>query len=308
MAERKLTARAARAYVSYVAKKFLHDEPQHVRRRGGGLTNFIYQIDLRHQSLIVRVHPDLQKLQTFERPCRAMQLAHGAGIPVPHVVHVGADPYPFMILENVRGVVGTQAHDRNGTLRQIGELAARIHSIQMQGFGPSALDPASSNSPRRHSWGSHLEGDLHASERIATLEKLGMFLPDNAEKMRRTLAHMSGWRRNPVLHHGDMRLKNVIVDDAGKISAVLDWDDCTASVPAYGDLTVALHDLNIDEKQLLLQGYGYGPRELTKAIPYMRLLTALNYTPFIVALAERGDKTHLSWLRARMAGDFNLYQ
>lgn len=308
MALQKLSARAARAYVTHIAKKFLHHDPLHVRRRGGGLSNFVYLIQLRDQSLIVRMHPEAQQLQTFQRQRRAMQLAHGAGIPVPHVVHVGADPYPFMVVENVRGVVGTHAHDRIGALRQIGELTARIHGIQMQGFGPSALDPPSTGAPRRHTWGAHLEGDLHASERIATLEKLGMFLPDNAEKMRRTLAHMGGWRRNPVLHHGDMRLKNVIVDEAGKISAVIDWDNCTASVPALFDLAVALHDLNIDEKQVLLQGYGYGPRELTKAIAYMRLLNALNYTPFIVALAERGDKTHLNWLRARMAGDFNLYQ
>ena len=112
-----------------------------------------------------------------------------------------------------------------------------------------------------------------------------MFLPDNAKKMRQILAHMSSWRRNPVLHHGDMRLKNVIVDPQGEVIAVLDWEHCTSSVPALWDLSVALHDLTIDEKQAFLQGYGYGPRELKKSIGYMRLLNALNYAPFIVGAA-----------------------
>ena len=50
------------------------------------------------------------------------------------------------------------------------------------------------------------------------MERLGMFLPDNADKMRQILLHMFTWRRNPVLHHGDMRLKNIIVDQHGSIA------------------------------------------------------------------------------------------
>lgn len=310
MATQKLSARAARAYVTHLARTVLRQEPDQVRRRGGGLTNFVYQVDIGDQSLIIRINGDPHKLPVFEREQRVMKLARDAGLPVPLVLHVGADPHPFMVLHNVRGSVGTHAYDRIGTVRQMGELTARIHQIQTNGFGPAALDAASkkSQTPLRNSWGAHLEGDLHASVRLDALERLEMFLPDNAEKMRKTLAHMSSWRRNPVLHHGDMRLKNIIVDHEGKIAAVLDWENCTSSVPALWDLSLALHDLTIDEKQAFLQGYGYGPRELTKSITYMRLLNAINYAPFIQALADHGEKSKLNWLRVRFAGDFNLYQ
>jgi aminoglycoside phosphotransferase (APT) family kinase protein len=305
----KLTTRAAHAYVIDVAAKALRKTPQHARRRGGGLTNLVYQVDVDDRSVIVRVNADPDKLQVFRRERQAMALARSARLPVPRVLHVGADPHPFMILDNVRGVVGTHAYDKVGTVRQMGEITARIHSIQLPGFGPAAVDARFAGAaPRRHSWGAHLEADLHASQRIEALQRLGMFLPDNADRMRQVLAHMSGWRRNPVLHHGDMRLKNVIVAPQGKVIGVLDWEHCTSSVPALWDLSVALHDLTIDEKQAFLQGYGYGPRELTKSIGYMRLLNALNYTPFIVAAAERGETAKLNWYRARFAGNFNLYQ
>lgn len=305
----KLTARAVRDYVMQVARKVLRRDPDHIRRRGGGLTNLVYQVDLDDRSVIVRINADPHKLKVFERERRAMKLARDARLPVPRVLHVGADPHPFMVLENVRGAVGTHAYDRIGTVRQMGGIAARIHRIQMTGFGPAAIDAAlGPGVARRHSFGAHLEKDLDASERIATLERLGMFLPDNANKMREILAHMSTWRRNPVLHHGDLRLKNVIVDPDGRIVAVLDWENCTSSVPALWDLSISLHDLTIDEKQAFLQGYGYGPRELTKSIGYMRLLNALNYTPFIAAMAEGNEKAKLNWHRARFAGDFNLYQ
>lgn len=305
----KLSARAARAYVMRVANSVLRQPPYHVRRRGGGLTNVVYQLDLPDQKLIVRVNPDPAKLQTFLREQRAIALARNAGIPTPYVLHVGADPYPYMIQEHVRGIIGTHWARRIDVVRQMGELTARIHRIPMRAFGPSALDAVTSRrAPRRASWGAHLEADLNASERLQSMERLGMFLPDNAEKLQRTLAHMATWRRNPVLHHGDMRLKNVLVDDEGKIVAVLDWDNCTASVPALWDLSIALHDLNIDEKQAFVQGYGYSPRDITKSIAYLRLLNALNYAPVIQAMAERGEKIKLSWHRVRIAGDFNLYQ
>ena len=305
----KLSARAVRDYVMQVAGKVFRRDPDHIRRRGGGLTNLVYQVDLDDRSVIVRINADPHKLKVFERERRAMKLARDARLPVPRVLHVGADPHPFVVLENVRGTVGPHAYDRIGTVRQMGEIAARIHRIQMTGFGPTAIDAAlAPRAARRHTFGAHLERDLDASERIATLERLGMFLPDNANKMREILAHMSTWRRNPVLHHGDIRLKNVIVDPDGQIVALLDWENCTSSVPALWDLSISLHDLTIDEKQAFLQGYGYGPRELTKSIGYMRLLNALNYTPFIAAMAKANEKAKLSWHRARIAGDFNLYQ
>jgi len=250
----------------------------------------------------------IRKSGRYSRAQRAMTLARGAGLPVPPVLHAGADSHPFMVLENVRGAVGTHAYDRIATVRQMGELTACLHQIRTQGFGPAALDAAPLRGARQHSWGAHLEGDLHASERLAALERLGMFLPDNAAEMRRTLAYMCTRRRNPVLHHGDMRLKNVIVDHDGKIAALLDWDNATSSVPALWDLSIALHDLTIDEKQAFLQGYGYGPRELTKSIAYLRLLNALNYAPVVAEMAERGETAKLNWYRARIAGDFNLYQ
>jgi hygromycin-B 4-O-kinase len=279
--------------------------PRSVRRRGGGLTNFVYQVDLPDLHLIVRINPNPERLAFFQRERRAMALARDGGLPVPLVLTVGAEPHPFMVLEQVRGLVGTRVPNRLNTVKQMGELTARIHQIALRGFGPSALDPG--HGAARHSWGAYLEIDLRASERLDALEALLVLPKENAATLRRTLAHMSGWRRNPVLHHGDMRLKNVIVDRTGSITGVLDWENCTSSVPALWDLSIAMHDLSIDEKQSFLQGYGMTPRELTKAVPYLRLLNAINYAPKIEHAAQHDEKSKVNWYRARIAGDLNLY-
>ncbi|WP_245433814.1 phosphotransferase [Methylocystis hirsuta] len=41
------------------------------------------------------------------------------------------------------------------------------------------------------------------------------------------------WDPSPVLNHGDMRLKNVVADASGAITAVIDWECCASNV---GDL------------------------------------------------------------------------
>ena len=61
----KLTTRAARAYVIEIASKALRKIPQYVRRRGGGLTNLVYQVDVDDRSVIVRVNVDPAKLKVL---------------------------------------------------------------------------------------------------------------------------------------------------------------------------------------------------------------------------------------------------
>lgn len=60
-------------------------------------------------------------------------------------------------------------------------------------------------------------------------------------------------------NHGDLRMKNVLVDQDGGICAILDWEKCMSIVAPHWELALALHDLSIDEKQAFLAGYGLSP-------------------------------------------------
>ena len=235
--------------------------------------------------MIVRINADPLKL-VFEREKHAMTLARSAGLPIPRVLH-RRRPAPVHGAGARQRNRAAHAYDRIDTVRQMGEITARSTDPVALVWALGSRRKAECALPRRHSWGAHLEGDL----RIRAHRGYGAANVSAGQRRKMPiLLHMFTWRRNPVLHHGDMRLKNIIVDQHGSIWRCCDWEHCTASVPALWDLSVALHDLTIDEKQAFLQGYGYRPRELTKSIGYMRLLNALNYAPRIAEMAERGER------------------
>lgn len=58
-----------------------------------------------------------------------------------------------------------------------------------------------------------------------------------------------------VLVHGDLHLRNMLVDDEGKITAVLDWGDTHIGSPAI-DLSVAYSYLPSDCREIFFQMYG----------------------------------------------------
>ena len=119
---------------------------------------------------------------------------------------------------------------------------------------------------------------------------------------------MARWRKRPVLHHGDLRPKNAIVDaDSGRLLAVLDWENCVSAPAPFWDLSLALHDLGIDEKEAFLAGYGMNPRAAAAAMPYVRLFNILNYAHAVESAARKKRPERLERFRLRLSGGLDLY-
>ena len=48
----------------------------------------------------------------------------------------------------------------------------------------------------------------------------------------------------------------MLLDEKGRSCTILDWENCTSNLAPYWELSIALHDLCIDEKEQFLEGYG----------------------------------------------------
>jgi hygromycin-B 4-O-kinase len=123
--------------------------------------------------------------------------------------------------------------------------------------------------------------------------------------LHKTLRDIEDLDANPVLNHGDMRLKNVMVDEAGKITAVIDWEFCSSNVAPYWDL--ALHDLSVDAKQAFLGGYGGSEKEVRALAAILKALNVINYAPFVERAADEKDERQLEQYRIRFSGAPDLY-
>lgn len=309
-AEASAASHKGRRLVAEVAQRHFGEKPKKVAARGGGLTNAVYELKLAKGEFIVRTNDDATKIGDYLKEQWAMNAARAAGVPTPHVLEVGnfADGRPYMITEHVPGNDGRCAADRLALLETLGRHAKRLHTVRTRGFGP-VFDWSGNRLSRHAGWANWLAAGFQVERRLDVLLRHRMIDRQQLARLRRVAATMVKWRKPAALQHGDLRLKNVLVDpEDGRLVAILDWETAISSPAPFWDLSLALHDLGIDEKEAFLAGYGVKRAALSAALPFIRFFNVLNYAHAIESAAAKKKTDRLEWFRVRLNGQLDLYE
>jgi hygromycin-B 4-O-kinase len=307
---RQLSPRQARAAVASIVQRYFGERPKRLKAQGGGLTNRVYEFSAAGKAYIVRMHADPTKLGAYLKEQWATRHAREAGVPVPAVLEVSneAAPHPYMICEKATGILACVHSQRRHILHELGGFTRAIHSVRTHGFG-EVFDWSHNTLSRCARWADYLDEGFEVEQRLAVLEKQRVLDRAAMKTLRSRLAEMRRWKKPPVLQHGDMRLKNALVDpETGHVTALLDWENCLSAPSPYWDLAIALHDLGIDEKQEFADGYGLKPATLAELMPFLRALNLLHYAVSLEQKASQHDRAALAWERARLQGVFDLYR
>jgi hygromycin-B 4-O-kinase len=211
-----------------------------------------------------------------------------------------------MISKKIKGEESTHHRQRLDIIKEIGRLAAIIHTIPTKGYG-HLFDWSQNTLSKNDTWNDYLDCELNATERIMLLHKHKMISVQTGKRMNAVLNKMRKWKQSPCLQHGDLRLKNTMVDTAGKITAIIDWENCISSIGPYWDTSIALHDLSMDAQWKFLEGYGMTSQKLSEISPVIKLFNLLNYAPSIERIVKEKDKNQLEHYRARMQGMLDLF-
>ena len=99
----------------------------------------------------------------------------------------------------------------------------------------------------------------------------------------------------------------MIVDEGGDIAAIVDWEDCLSTVAPEWEVSIALHDLTIDEKHAFIDGYGLTVRQIEGMAPLIKAFNILNYSPAVERAVAAGDHKTLSEIKLRLTGCLDLY-
>lgn len=296
--------------VELVLKRHFGKRPKKVERIHGGLANHVFEAGIGRDELVVRISAKAAKLQTFMKEQWAVNTARKNGIPIPEILEVCNDVIglPYMISRKVIGSPGDAATGaaRIDALRDLGQYAAKINAIKTHDFG-HIFDWSPNKLSRQRTWQDYLKNELDLEDRVENLRRNGVLEPAQVKKLRRQVQLMHRWKAGPSLCHGDMRLKNVILDDQQKIIAILDWENCSSNIAPYWELSIALHDLTTDEKESFLAGYGLALKDYLQMAPAIKTLNILNYVRDVNHAVKHKDKMQLLRIRARLNGAFDLY-
>jgi aminoglycoside phosphotransferase (APT) family kinase protein len=303
-----LDIRRAKAMARRIIEHHFDRKPRRVVHQASGLSNFVFMVYHDEGDFIVRLSPEPAKIQAYIKEQWAMGVTREAGVPTPEILEVGNTvvPIPYMVS---RRVVGREAHwhpNRLQILREMGRYAALINAIPTSGFG-STFDWSSNQLSRQETWKEFLHKELNLEERMQTLARHKMLPPKHLKQLRSILEGAARGHPKPSLNHGDIRLKNVIVTEDGQITSMIDWEDCTSNVSPHWELSIALHDLSVDEKQEFLAGYGIEKKKAIEIAPLMKAFNVINYAPEIDRLAAVKDDARMEQYRTRLSGALDLY-
>lgn len=255
---------------------------------------------------VIRISPDPHRINLFFKEQWASQAARREGVPVAEILEVGAEliGFPYMVVSAVDGSDATNHPKKLDILRELGRLGAKINSIRTKGFGQT-FDWSDNKLSKNSSFKDWLYGEYGAEGKIELLEKHKVITPGRSKRLKKIFKDSSASRSRPVLNHSDLRLKNVIADDDGRILALIDWEGCTSNIAPAWELSLALHDLGPDETQYFLEGYGIKPKKLEESMPLIRAFNIANYATAIDNVSK--DKKLLEHYRLRLSGLLDLY-
>lgn len=220
----------------------------------GGASRETYRFELhwredgkaRSRALILRRDPQASLIDTDRRiEFAAYRTFHGSGVPVPEALWLEMDSAalgsPFFIMSEVPAGAAASpfSDDPYGAHReQVGEafwrILGRIHARDPE---PTPLAEVADRPHPAQCWRRELE------QWEAELDR------DELEPQPIVRAAIRRLRRNPppppqrlCIVHGDFRTGNVLVDEAGTVTAVLDWEMAHLGDP-HEDLAWAMDPL-----------------------------------------------------------------
>jgi hygromycin-B 4-O-kinase len=279
-----------------------------VKPLGGGLTNYVYSVKAGKDELVVRISDKPETIQSFLKEQWAVAKAKEKGVPVPEILEVGNDiiPMPYMISKKIDGEEATHHKSGSDIIKEMGRLASLIHSVSTKGFG-HLFDWSQNTLSKNKTWKNFLDDELNITDRLHMLKKNKMISEKTMSLLKKELIKISKWNQQPCLQHGDLRLKNIMIDKKGNIIAVIDWENCISGVGAYWDTSIALHDLSVDAQWRYLEGYGLPDKKIMEMSTAIKVFNLLNYAPEIENIVQQKDKAKLEHYRIRLNGALDLF-
>jgi Ser/Thr protein kinase RdoA (MazF antagonist) len=244
-----------------------------------GFVNQVFRVETNKAKFILRINAP-NSLDEYEKELWATDQAIEKNIPVPKIVNIGIyDDHAYSIQEYIKGVEGRELlTDKTFIWKKLGEYAGRIHSIKVGGFGLRLSDLTKGNS--QESWLKYLNYNIGSLNENDELLKLNVLTKAQSNRARKLFENLRSQKFNFGLNHGDLSLKNTIIDEFGTIH-LIDWGSSEASIVPNHELIQLLkmqieeNDPDKAELKAFLEGYGIDGEGYQKMVPDLESLLLL---------------------------------
>ena len=246
---------------------------------GRGFVNQVFLVQTANTKFIIRLN-SAKSLEEYEKEIWATNQAIEENIPTPKILKIGiCDFQAYSIQDYVKGFEGRDlSADKLFIWKKLGEYAKLIHSVKVGGFGLDFCEMTCGDSQKM--WLRYLNYNIESLNKDDELLKLNVVSNVQSKTIRRLFKNLKSREFTFGLNHGDLSLKNTIIDEF-KTVHLIDWGSSEASIVPHHDLIQLLkvnmqeNNHNDSEIKAFLEGYGIGEKEYEKMLPDLMILLTL---------------------------------
>jgi aminoglycoside phosphotransferase (APT) family kinase protein len=247
---------------------------------GKGSVNKVFIVEGVNHKVVIRMSDRGEALDEYTKEAWCIEHAAARGVLVPSVISVGRCEGNAYIIQSF--IAGDEGRDspapKLGIWRELGKYAKLIHSIGVPGFGLRLSEITRGDA--RKSWLRYLEYNIESLTENDLLIELKVLTQLQSKRIKDVFANLRGREFTFGLNHGDISLKNTIVDMRDRVN-LLDWGSAEAGIVPHHDLIQILKmnmlegDPDGEEIRAFLDGYGISPAELERMMPELESLLVL---------------------------------
>jgi aminoglycoside phosphotransferase (APT) family kinase protein len=247
---------------------------------GKGSVNEVFIVEALNHKVVVRMSDRGGALEEYDKEAWCIERASARGVLVPSVISVGrCEGTAYIIQSYIAGDEGRDSPAHKSKIwRALGKYAKLIHSIGAPGFGLKLSEITQGDA--RKSWLRYLEYNIESLTANDPLIGLQVLTQPQSKIIKGVFANLKGREFTFGLNHGDISLKNTIVDVRGRIT-LLDWGSAEAGIVPHHDL-IQMLKMNMSEGDpdgegigAFLDGYGISPASFERMMPELESLLVL---------------------------------
>jgi hygromycin-B 7''-O-kinase len=274
-----------------VIRELLGREVESCVPRAGGDTSPVFEVRLagQREPVIVKRFPS-KRSRVKEVHVYRLLAEHGITL-VPRVLAAGEDHIvltlvPGQLLGDLSGAMDEA--ERFAVYRQLGEFLAGLHEITMDGFGylvTEILDPEPDNTAYMTA--------LFATELARFGERGGdAELAAAAARYVAERAALFAGCTQAVLCHNDFHEGNVLIDERGRLTGVIDMENVVAADPLTDIARMAGYSIRGDQAKWDGLVAGYGPSALARpdVLPLYQLQHAIELWNWFAMTGRTEDR------------------
>ncbi len=269
-------------FILNIIKGIFNKELKHVEEIvGKGVVNRVFKCEVGEFKYILRLQNTADALTNYTKEEWAMNLALSHNINTAQPIALGVrDNFSFSIQTFIEGFNAEEYEDQVFVWRELGKIAKKIHTIQIEGFGEN---PKFEKNPNGHaSWQDVVywfEDRLSCDNLFL---KFDIFTQDELEKLKDLIPVLLNWRITPVLCHGNLTPRNAILDKNNCLF-VYDWGTSCGFPKEREFAEFVAWDVSEKHQEAFFEGYGYSKEEYKKnkksiyILAIMRLIDAARW-------------------------------